>query len=192
MADILQVIEEKGLPSYLICKRLPHGLGRGIFLHPEAEPLVKGQVIAPYAGEASIVPPHKSDGGLYAFTPLEGLLLKEKEHPFFDRRRYDPTRRYTFKVDAIKKGNFTRFVNHSVKPNIEAHLYTIPSNAYGVEPSPLEVVYFVKKTIRPGEQLLVCYEGEKNCYWDGETKPFPMGPKTFQLNQALQVIQSLT
>ena len=37
-------------------QKLPHDLGHGIFLHPDAAPILKDQVIGPYAGELSIVP----------------------------------------------------------------------------------------------------------------------------------------
>lgn len=190
--EICSAIEKKGLPSFLVCAPLPHGLGSGIFLHPEAEALVKGQIIGAYAGAVSLVPP-SGDGGLYAFTPLEKIELTEEEQAIYHKRaRFDKTRPYIYKVDAFRKGNFTRFVNHSEKPNLLAHLYRIPKNSLGLKPSPIEVIYSVKKKIRPGEQLLVSYEGEKNCYWDpSEAKPFPILPNTFVLDKSLKVVQKI-
>jgi hypothetical protein len=83
-------------------------------------------------------------------------------------------------LDAHKVGNFTRFINHSAKPNVEAHFLRIPKNSLGIAPSLFEIVYIASKTIRPGEQLLVCYEGDDNSYWGAlRIKPFAMTPRTF-------------
>jgi hypothetical protein len=88
------------------------------------------------------------------------------------------------KVDGFKKGNFTRFINHSEKPNVVAYTLAVPANPYGLVPVPIEVIYFAKKTIYPGEQLLVSYEEGEKCYWGAQAaKPFPMTPKTFRLSE---------
>lgn len=190
MAKICQSIEKEGLPQYLVQKKLPSNLGYGIFLHPKAEPLLKGQMVAPYAGELSFYPQNAPDDSVYAFAPLNDIRFTQKDQKSFDpNRRYHPRRLYSLNVDAVSKGNFTRFINHSDTPNIVAELMRIPSNTLGLEPSPLEVVYFVKKTIRPGEQLLVCYEDEENSYWGPiGIKPFPLTPRTFQLDASLKII----
>lgn len=191
IAEVSEAIEKRGLPKYLICKKLPHDLGHGIFLHPNASPILKGQVIAPYAGEVSLVPQSRDDDAAYAFAPLSDIHLKKKEQLLVDKKcRYHPRRLYSLKLDAFKKGNFTRFINHSEKPNIIADLFSIPPNSYGLTPAPIEVVYIAKKTIHPGEQLLVCYEDGEKSYWGiFKIEPFPMTPKTFQLTSSLKVIQ---
>jgi len=72
---------------------------------------------------------------------------------------------------------------------VEAWFVKIPSNSAGVSPAFFELVYVAKKTIRPGEQLLVCYEGEDKSYWGPlKIKPFPMTPKTFMLNESCEII----
>ena len=189
--EVSKIIEEKGLPDYLVRRKLPGKLGYGIFLHPKAKPIEKGQVIACYSGQVLFAPQNDPLEGSYAFTPIENIVLKKGEHPLFDKmRKYHPRRLYSMFVDAKKTGNFTRFINHSDKPNVSAHLYTIPSNSFGLLPSPIEVVYFAKKTIRPGEQLLVCYEDEEKAYWGSlKIKPFPMTPKTFQLTSSLKLVK---
>lgn len=191
VAQVLKSIESKGIPKHLICKKLPHNLGKGIFLHPDAKPILKDQVIAPYAGEICLIPQKADDGdGSYAFVPLENIFLKKQEQLLVDKTSaYRPGRLYALKIDAIKMGNFTRFINHSEKPNIVAHLFKIPANHYGVETSPIEIIYVAKKKIFPGEQLLICYEDEEKSYWGvAKIKPFPMNPKTFRINRSLKII----
>lgn len=197
LQEILAVskeIEKNSLPSYLVRKKLPHDLGHGIFLHPKARPIPRGHVIAPYSGEVSLLPQNREDDATHAFGPLSDMHLKKEEQKRLDKRnRYHPNRLYAIKLDALKKGNFTRFINHSDEPNIVAHLVRIPKNTLGMEPSPLEVVYFAKKKILPGEQLLVCYEaGEDESYWGVlKIKPLHMTPKTFRLNSALKLVTSI-
>ena len=127
-----------------------------------------------------------------AFTPIEDICLKKEEQALFDKKRkYHPRRLYSLKVDARKKGNFTRFINHSEKPNVVAHLFAIPANVYGLKPASIEVVYIAKKNIYPGEQLLVCYEDGEKSYWGvSKIKPFYMTPKTFQLSSSLKIVAS--
>lgn len=189
IAEVSRAITKHGLPKNLVCKRLPNRLGYGIFLHPKAKPILKGQIIAPYAGEISVVPQNLPEDSLYAFEPLSEILLTKEEQSYLDNhRRYHPRRLYSMHVDATRKGNFTRFINHSEKPNIIAEFFRIPSNSYGLAPSPLEIVYLAKKTIHPGEQLLISYEGDGNSYWSAlGIKPLPITPKTFQLDSSLKV-----
>jgi hypothetical protein len=191
IVEVSKAIAKDGLPKYLVCKKLSKDLGHGIFLHPEAEPIIKGQVIALYAGEVSVVPKNDpEEGGAYAFTPVENMVLTKEEQIRFTKK-YRPRCRYSFKVDALKKGNFTRFINHSEKPNVEARTVYIPRNSLGLAPFPAEVLYIAKKTIRPGEQLLVCYEEGENCYWiDPKIKPFSMTSKTFLLDSKLRIRKS--
>ncbi|MGE5196811.1 MAG: SET domain-containing protein-lysine N-methyltransferase [Anaerolineae bacterium] len=189
MSKICREIKKEGLPSHLVCKRLPRGLGFGIFLHPKAKPLVKGQIIAAYAGEVSLIPQNEPDNSLYAFAILTDILLTKEEQRLLDsKRRYHPRRLYLLNLDALKKGNFTRFINHSEKPNVIALLYKTPKNPYGLVPSAVEVIYLVKKTIHPGEQLLVSYEEEEKSYWDVlKIRPIPITPQTFTLSSSLKV-----
>jgi hypothetical protein len=189
LADVSQAIEKHGIPKYLVCKKLGHGLGRGIFLHPKARPILRGQIIASYAGEISITPQHEPDDGSYAFAPLERFYLNKKEQALFDKKKaYHPRRLYSLKLDAFKRGNFTRFINHSERPNIFADTLKIPTNSFGLVPTPIEIIYVAKKTIHPGEQLLISYEDGEKSYWHAsKIKPFPMTPKTFSLSSSLQL-----
>ncbi len=192
LSEVTQTILEDELPKHLVCKKLPGDLGKGIFLHPEAKPILKGQMIAPYAGELSFVSQSVMDDSPYAFELMDKILLTKEEQAHFDpKHSYHPKRQYCLHVDALKKGNFIRFINHSDTPNVIAHTCKIPANSLGLSESPLEVIYFAQKIIRPGEQLLVCYEGDDKSYWSAlEIEPLPMTPKTLQLNSSLKVISS--
>jgi hypothetical protein len=189
IAAVSREIEEYGLPKHLVLKKLKGKLGFGIFLHPDAKPILKGEAIAPYAGEVYIAPQNQGEGSDYAFSLISDLVLSRKEQSILDpKNRYHPRRLYSLDLDADKKGNFTRYINHSVKPNVEAPMLRFPANFRG-GPATFEIVYMAKKTIHPGEQLLVCYEDEKKGYWGAiGVKPFPMTPKTFRLNASLEII----
>jgi SET domain-containing protein len=183
MLRLTRTIKNNGLPSYLVRKKLKGNIGYGIFLRPDAKPILKGEIIAPYAGEVSLTPQNESDDDAYAFDALDNMHLTKEEQKLFDKKnRYHPRRLYALKIDGFKKGNFTRFVNHSEKPNVVADALTIPKNHFNLSPMPIEIVYIAKKTIRPGEQLLVCYEDEEKSYWSAlNIKPFPMTPQTFKI-----------
>lgn len=192
IAEVSRVIAKQGIANNLVCKKLPDGLGSGIFLHPKAQPILKGQMIAPYAGEMFFAPQNLIDGFAYGFEVLSEILLTKEEQLRFDGKRpYHPRRFYSVYVDAFRKGNFTRFINHSKKPNLVADLFSVPHNSYGVEPSPIEVIYLAKKKIQPGEQLLVSYEGDDNSYWSAmKIKPVAITPQTFQLDASFKVVKS--
>lgn len=193
LADTAKAIQTSGLPAHLICKKLPNGIGHGIFLHPKAKPLLKGQIIGIYSGELALIPQNLTEDALYSFEPISNILLTKDEQIFFDRkRRYHPRRFYAMHVNALKKGNFTRFINHSGKPNLVSEFFMIPENTLGLSSSPIEVVYLASKTIHPGEQLLISYDGDDNSYWGAqEIKPLPITPKTFQINASLKLTGSL-
>lgn len=189
----LALIAKRGLPPHLVRKKLPGNLGYGIFLHPKAKPLLKGELIGPYAGEVSLVPQNAPDDSAYAFEPLSAITLTREEQALLgNAQRYHPKRLYWLNIDATKKGNFTRFINHSEKPNLIAELFSIPPNTFGLAPAPIEVIYLTKKTIQPGEQLLVDYEGDDNSYWSSiGIKPQPITPRTFRLDASLNIIKKV-
>ncbi len=140
-------------------------------------------MIAAYAGQVSLFPQNEGNSSDYVFSLIADLRLSREEQAEWDPKgKFHPRRYYSIDLDAEKIGNFTRFINHSEQPNIEAHFLRIPRNSYGVPASPFELLYIAKKTIRPGEQLLVCYEGEDKSYWGAlKIKPFPMTPRTFRI-----------
>jgi hypothetical protein len=184
MAAVCQMIAKQGLPKRFICKKLPHKLGHGIFLARDEKPIMRYEMIGPYAGEVSIVQENAPDDTGYAFSPISRFHLTKEEQAYFDpKARYHARRLYSLKLDALNKGNFTRFINHSIKPNVAACTFsTANGDRHGLEPMPIEIVYIAKKTIHPGEQLLICYEEEEGSYWGAlGIKAYPMDPKTFQI-----------
>ncbi len=184
LALVCRWIARRKMPEGLVCKKLPGDLGFGIFLHPEAAPLRPSHVIGSYSGKLSLSVQNQPDESAYAFALLFDVLLSKEEQKRFDPSHlYHPRRHYCLSIDAMASGNFMRLINHSHKPNLVAELCRIPKNRRGLVPSPIEVVYLVKKTIRPGEQLLVSYEGEAKSYWNTlKIKPLPITPKTFQFS----------
>jgi hypothetical protein len=190
MPAILKEIQKNGLPNYFLIKKLKGKLGYGVFLHPAAKAIPKGTLIAPYSGEVILCPQNGESNSDYTFALISNLLLTKEEQLRWDpTRRYHPRRLYSIDLDAYKKGNFTRFINHSETPNIEAQFVKIPLNSEGLSPAPFELIYVAKKTVHPGEQLLVCYEGEDKSYWGAlKIKPFPMTPKTFLLNSSCEIV----
>ena len=186
IAASLQQIKSDGIPSHLVRKKLGNNLGYGIFLKLDSKPISKGEVIAPYSGVVSLVPSKDPNDTGYMFELLSNIHLNKEEqfliHPV---RPYRPKRLYSLQLDAQKKGNFTRFINHSEKPNLVAYLLSTPlKNLYRLEPMPIEVVYIAQKAIQPGEQLLISYEHDgASSYWGpSKIKPFPMTPQTFTLS----------
>ena len=194
LQEACQTIEKEGLPKSFVLAPLPDGIGKGLFLHPKASPLEKGKVIAPYAGVVSIQKEYATepDDSSYAFAMLFKMLLTKSEQQLWDpKSRFHPKRHYMLNLDAEKKGNFTRYINHSEEPNVEAYLYEIPKNKYGLEPMPIEVIYQVKKKILPCEQLMVSYEDETKSYWNAiGIKPRPIHPRTYMIDEKLKVYQT--
>ncbi|HSX11480.1 MAG TPA: SET domain-containing protein-lysine N-methyltransferase [Chlamydiales bacterium] len=190
IAAISRAVEREGLPKHLVMRKLKGKIGYGIFLHPEAKPIERGEAIAPYSGVVYLAPQNEMQGSDYAFSLLNDLLLTREEQLRHDPKgKFHPRRLYSLDLDADKKGNFTRFINHSDKPNVEAQFLRIPTNSVGLRPAPFEIIYVAKKAIQPGEQLLICYDDEDKCYWGAlKIKPFPMTPKTFRLDSALNVV----
>ncbi|MEN9344387.1 MAG: hypothetical protein RLZZ453_1174 [Chlamydiota bacterium] len=189
--SILKEIRKNGLPKHLCLKKLKGKLGYGIFLHPKANRILKGEPIAPYSGTVILCPQNTQNDSDYIFALISDIrLTKEEQQKWDPTRRYHPRRLYSVDLDALKKGNFTRFINHSSsKPNIEAQFVRIPPNSEGLPSAPFDLIYVATKTISPGEQLLVCYEGEDKSYWGAlKIKPFPMSPKTFMLNDSCEIV----
>jgi hypothetical protein len=188
---LIEEVETIGIPKKFVLKKLPKKLGSGLFLHPEASSMKKGDVIGCYAGKVSFgVQNLYESGGSYVFSPLSDLhLTKEEQKKYDSKRKFHPSRLYYLRIDAEKEGNYTRYINHSSDPNIEAQLTHVKGD--GLKESFFEIIYLVKKTIHPQEQLLVSYEDGEDCYWKAMgIQPFSIFPTTFMINQNLEVITS--
>lgn len=183
LSQIDKAILEKEIPDHLVCMNLPKNLGKGIFLKPEEKPIQKGTLIGSYSGKGLFLPQNLESDSDYIFSIIgEILLTKEEQKKLDPKRKFHPKRHYALEVDAKNSGNFTRFINHSEKPNIEARFLKIPKNRFGIAPNPIEVIYVAKKTIKPGEQLLVSYEEDGDSYWGSlNIEPLPIFPSTITL-----------
>lgn len=107
LAAVQKEIEKFGLPKKFVIRKLPGKIGSGVFLHPQADPIEKGEVIAPYAGVVTIVQQNAMDDADYAFDPVTDLhLTKEEQKKFDPKHKYHPRRLYSLKLDALKKGKF--------------------------------------------------------------------------------------
>jgi hypothetical protein len=190
LKESIEVIKKKEFPEHLILKALPDPMGFGIFLHPKSAPLKKGTLIGSYGGKTYVIPQNLPDDSAYAFVPLEDIILLKEEQSVLDpKRAHHGSRKYILCIDAQKDGNFLRFINHSEKPNIQARLVRVKKNSLGLQESPIEVFYFVKKTIKPGQQLLVSYEEGEESYWSVlKIKPEPIEPSTFTLDDKLNLV----
>ena len=193
LKEALQAMDKNAVPPRFILKKLgkkqDKNLGRGIFLSPHAKPIERGETIAPYSGIVFLAPQNADDSSDYAFALFSDLKLTKLEQKKWDpKRRFNPKRLYSIDLDAAREGNFTRFINHSEEPNVEARLVRIPKNTLGIESAPFELLYIAKKKILPGQQLLVCYEGEDKSYWGAlNIKPFAMSPHTFLLKRKIRI-----
>jgi hypothetical protein len=186
LAEIEAVCEEikrRGLPEHFVLKKLKKNLGSGIFLHPKAAPLPRGHVVTPYSGKVSLCQQSLFDDSDYIFSLVNDITLTKEEQKHFDpKAKFSPRRLYSIDLDADKVGNFARFINHSEEPNVEARMLKVHGS--------YEIVYFTKKKVLPGEQLLVCYEGDDKSYWGAlNIKPTPITPKTFTLDADLRVCE---
>lgn len=190
LKTLCKEVEDKGIPSNLVLKKLPGKLGHGIFLHPDAAPIKKDTLIGPYSGILSIVPQNTSNDSAFTFSPLTDVKLTKNEQKMFDPESvFRPNRLYCLDIEALHEGNYIRFVNHSYKPNVAAHIYSVKKNSLGVKEAVLEVWYMACKTIKPGEQLLVNYEGDDGSYWENlGIKPIEITPQTYTLDSKLRLI----
>ena len=87
-------------------------------------------------------------------------IVKKKESFFKKNNHYTmryPTRflgKKEYVIDSKEMGNFTRFINHSDKPNLELEsVYLKPLT---------RMVFFAKRDIKMGEQLTFDYG---TSYW---------------------------
>lgn len=187
LKKVSEIIRKTGIPKQFIKKKLPQNLGHGLFLRPDAEPILRGTLIAPYTGFVYLSPEDTEDDSSYTFSLLDGIRLTKEEHALFGcKEKYNARRPYLLNLDAESQGNFTRYINHSSEPNIDAELFRVGKNALSVPTSAIEVYYLAKKKILPGEQLLVSYESDPGSYWGVmKIKPIPITPQTFRLKSDL-------
>ena len=61
-------------------------------------------------------------------------------------------------IDATRHGNLSRFINHSCDPNCFARVITPHKHACTDLPTPKQIVFFSRRNIRAGEEILYDYQ----------------------------------
>ncbi len=173
-------IKKHGLPPNLQLAYVHPNVQTGVFLKPDAKPIKSGTFIGIYTGRYELVPSDITTGTSYAYDVAQHLCLSPKQFAFatLQRRPYKKDEEYSIQTNALKTGNFTRYINHSsFAPNIEAVVSKLPSGR-------IEILLFALHAIMPGEQLLSNYGGQ---YWKAlEVIPDDMEADTYLMNNHLQ------
>ena len=121
--------------------------GRGLFA---AEELPAGTLVGLYAGEVCSLSQRDSTTEDYLFSP-----------PGFARGNSFRRAEADFAIDASRKGNETRFINHSARPNLDVVF---------IKRNDLWTPGFVaNRDIASGEELTFDYETRN--YWAGRRGP---------------------
>lgn len=127
-------VVRKGCPYPLVLFKTFNGCGWGVRTTVE---IAEGSYVLTYTGEIITAAEKKRRSSLYVFAPNEDQT-KEEGCLF---------------IDALNKGNLSRFVNHSCDPNIRVvKVFT----DFADERLP-KIVFFANRTIQPGEELSINY-----------------------------------
>jgi hypothetical protein len=131
-------------------KHVSAEVGAGVFAR---SPIAKGAFLGEYAGELRFLMPSQmfafAEGNPYAFE-LSGEL---------------PWKRGMAMVDSRERGNFTRFLNHSYRPNLDVQ-QVLTKDGY-------HTIFLALRDIEPGEQLMFNYGRH---YWKGRGRPEAIAP----------------
>jgi hypothetical protein len=178
-----QEIEKNGIPSNLYLAHVHKQVQFGIFLKPDSACIEVGEFIGTYTGRYELVEVDTTKETAYAYDVLQGFHLPKKSHCYVkDRKKsYPKNQEFAIQTNALKEGNFTRFINHSsLAPNVEAVVSKMPDGR-------MEILLFALKKIRPGEQLLSNYGGQ---YWAAlGIIPNDMTPSSYKLDTSYKVIK---
>ena len=166
---------------------LGEALGNGAFLDPANPSLRAGTILGIYSGEYKLYQiDHLGDVDLsYAFELTEIISLDEDEHlKFFGSLdTYTDDGDYVIYSDALKKGNWTRNINHGGEhANCTAELVRYSTrNEEDKQVEHWVVLVKTSKKIKPGEQLLFDYGAN---YWKKYGfVPTSMKPSTYTLSE---------
>lgn len=179
-------LEENGLPPFLEIAEVNRFIQTGVFLKPTAKALKPDTFIGLYTGEFELVFANETADNHYAYDVAPGLKIKKEHLPLVRSKGKKATVKidYSIQTNAMKEGNFTRYINHSsVNNNIEALTKKMPDGT-------IEVCLFTCKTIKPGEQLLSNYGG---LYWAVlPILPEPVTPRSYMLTKESKVVKKET
>lgn len=179
-----------GLPPSLFKAELPEGLGAGIFLGKEADPIPSNTFLAAYGGTVHLIYQNgdsTEEEDSYTVTLLSGIEgISAADARACDLSDYDPSDKDSLSIvcDGSEVGNWTRFMNHAsvgfanVKPVLA--WIDLPKGQGRV----LAYVFKTIKEIRPGTQLMWDYGPE---FWKSPARRSLLkacAPGTFQLDEA--------
>ena len=147
--NYLKAMNSNGIPKILVAAKINDSeLGIGIFAK---ENIRSNTFIGLYTGLFELIPLSTNENNEYAFDVLNDIKSEEEINDL-NLKLNDCG--YFLRTNAKEIGNFTRYINHSFDPNIEADLCIINGN--------IQVVLRALKPIQKGEQLLLNYGLE---YW---------------------------
>lgn len=156
-------VTHTGIPPELQVCKISQQIGLGVFLKLGQKPIKRGEFIGIYTGQIEIHPHDVSTKDQsYAFELLSKIKLTDEQIKAL--RKKETKKKFTFYVNALKKGNFTSLINHTSNKqcNVKAYIYQHEGMAVPI--------LVAKKKILPGEQLLFNYG---DAYW----KSFGVNPK---------------
>lgn len=130
-----------GASAKIYLKWIDETLGYGVFLD---EDLPANAFIGEYTGVVKQLAKRERDENAYCYEYPTRILSSG-----------------SFAIDALNEGNWTRFINHSIKSNLHA--------VYLIDRQLLHLVFFAKHPIVRGTQLTIDYGKD---YW----KNRPMVP----------------
>jgi hypothetical protein len=174
-------LSDHGIRPWLALCAIDDLVGKGVFLRPDANGLDPGTFIGIYAGDYRFVhanDPQRSD---YGFTVLSDLELSWNDLDLIEGARLFETNQFCLEVDGAQSGNFTRFINHADKENANVeHRYIL------MDDGTIQIGYWTKTRIRPGEQLLLNYGSG---FWLNKgIQPLPSNPRKHMLYPDGEVI----
>ena len=152
--------------------RINSQVGVGVFLKPDQKAIPKGALIGLYAGFFTISAKSEARNSAYLMGVSTEKLTKREIALITSSKPKTDGSCYQIDVDANFGGNFTRYINHSTyHGNLENRLIEYKRM--------LQVAFYAKKRINPGEQLLYSYGMQ---YWKQiGIKPSLMTPTTYKL-----------
>lgn len=132
--EALDPVHGSGIPSYITIRHIDNVVGYGVYANRDIE---KGEFIGFYTGQWRL---DERCGSEYLFEAIDDSNIF---------------------IDANTCGNFTRYINHaySRKCNLEAIIYLKEQGSLHL---PI-VIYYAKKKINLGQQLLINYGKQ---YWN--------------------------
>jgi hypothetical protein len=183
-------LKKKSPKSHLVVEQVTPQIGSGVFLSTRSLPIPADTLVGFYYGDMHILCEddlEKEDSYLssqYVFSVMRFKLdefdhaqlihsqqIPDRGHPFH------PENTYILYVDAEKKGNLTRYINHSTHANCAFQVVYLRTPDGKIVPTPL---VRTTKMIESGEQLLLNYG--KNFFKAKEGGEIQMTPQTYTLS----------